>query len=352
MIAWLAVLATPPPLPMLRRLRVLLKALPLLWVLPLSLIVALGGCVAHLMPEGPVVEAPTETPHSFVMSDGTVLHYRVWEPVGKPKAVVLALHGMNDSRDAWEFPADAFAAAGIEIISPDQRGFGSTKQRGYWAGTATMVSDAREMALLVHAAHPHTRLILMGESMGGAVLMCLAASADPPPVDGYVLVSPAVWGRAEMNVFERVGLWAAANVLPGFTATGAIAHVQASDNRDAIERLSTDPLTIHHTRFDAVAGLVKLMDAAQAAAPFVHERALFLYGGKDELIPKRAMAATWRELPAGERMAYYPDGYHLMLRDIGREVPIGDIISWIFDPSAPLPSGADRAAPAWLARQG
>jgi hypothetical protein len=40
-----------------------------------------------------------------------------------------------------------------------------------------------------------------------------------------------------------------------------------------------------------------------------------------------------------------------MLRDIGREVPIGDVISWIFYPSAPLPSGADQAAPAWLARQ-
>jgi len=96
---------------------------------------------------------------------------------------------------------------------------------------------------------------------------------------------------------------------------------------------------------------VNLMSAALASAPRIHEPALFLYGGKDELIPKRAMASAWRELPAGERMAYYPDGYHLMLRDIGREVPIGDIISWIFHPSAPLPSGADRAAPAWLQRQ-
>jgi acylglycerol lipase len=335
---------------MFRRLSVLLKALPLLRVLLVFLIPALGGCVAHLVPEGPMVEAPTETPHAFVMPDGTVLHYRVWEPAGKPEAIVLALHGMNDSRDAWEFPASAFTAAGIEIISPDQRGFGSTAERGYWAGTATMVSDARQMALLVHAAHPHTRLILMGESMGGAVLMCLAASLNPPPVDGYVLVSPAVWGRAQMNVFERVGLWAASRVLPGFTATGAVVHVKASDNRAAIERLSTDPLTIHHTRFDAVAGLVNLMDAAQAAAPHINEPALFLYGGEDELIPKRAMAAAWRVLPAGERIAYYPDGYHLMLRDIGREVPIGDVISWIFHPSAPLPSGADRAAAAWLAR--
>jgi acylglycerol lipase len=326
-----------------RLLHALFTALPML--------VLLAGCVPHLVPEGPVIEASEETAHSFVMPDGTVLHYRVWEPAGKPKAIVLALHGMNDSRDAWEFPADAFTAAGIEIVSPDQRGFGATKQRGYWAGTTTLVGDARRMALLVHEAHPHTRLILMGESMGGAVLMCLAASPDPPPVAGYVLVSPAVWGRSEMNLFERVGLWVASTAAPGMTATGAIAHIKASDNRAALERLSTDPLTIHHTRFDAMAGLVNLMGTALAAAPRVDEPALFLYGGKDELIPKRAMAAAWRALPPGERIAYYPGAYHLMLRDIGREVPIGDVISWIFDPSAPLPSGADRAAAAWLARQ-
>jgi acylglycerol lipase len=333
------------------RLTSLLAALPLLRALPLSLMLALAGCVAHLVPEGPPVDPPAETSHFFLMPDGAALHYRVWEPAGKPKAIVLALHGMNDSRDAWEFPADLFTDAGIEIISPDQRGFGSSKQRGYWAGTTTLVSDARQMALLVHAAHPHTRLILMGESMGGAVLMCLAASPHPPPVDGYVLVSPAVWGRREMNVFERAGLWAMSTVLPGFTVTGQIAHVKASDNRAAIERLSTDPLTIHHTRFDAIAGLVNLMGAALASAPRIHEPALFLYGGKDELIPKHATVAAWQALPSGERIAYYPDAYHLMLRDIGREVPIGDVISWIFHPSVPLPSGADRAAQAWLVRQ-
>ncbi len=312
----------------------------------------LGGCVAEFAPEGTPVDPPAETSRAFVMPDGTRLHYRVWAPEGKPRAIVLALHGMNDSRDAWEFPASGFTATGVEIISPDQRGFGTTPQRGYWAGTKTLVDDAREMFRLVHAAHPHTPLFAMGESMGGAVLMCLATSGDPPPVTGYILVSPALWSRSEMNVFERVGLWLGERVFPGMTFTGAIAHIKASDNRAALERLSTDPLTIHHTRVDAINGLVNLMDAAHAAAPYFHAHALFLYGGKDELIPKRAMRAAWENLPPGEEVAYYPQDYHLMLRDLGRSVPIDDVLSWMFQPGAPLPSGADRAASAWLAERG
>jgi acylglycerol lipase len=181
--------------------------------------------------------------------------------------------------------------------------------------------------------------------------MCLATSPDPPPVAGYVLVSPAVWGRAEMNVFLRSALWLFANLVPGFTLTGQVAHVVASDNREALKRLAEDPLTIHGTRVDTVRGLVNLMDAALAAAAHFHAPALFMYGGKDELIPDKATVATWRPLPPGPVLAFYPAGYHLMLRDHERITPIDDILAWIRRPDEPLPSGADRAATAWLAQQ-
>ena len=204
--------------------------------------------------------------------------------------------------------------------------------RGYWPGTQALVDDARAMARLLHRRYPHARLILMGESMGAAVLMCLATAPDPPPVDGYVLVAPAVWGRAEMNVFLRAGLWLFANLVPGLTVTGRVARVTASDNREAIKRLSQDPLTIHGTRFDAVRGLVDLMDAALAAAPRFRAPALFLYGGKDELIPDKATAATWRGLPDGPVRAFYPAGYHLLLRDHERMTPIDDILYWMRHP--------------------
>ena len=205
------------------------------------------------------------------------------------------------------------------------------------------------MASLLHRRYPRARLILMGESMGAAVLMCLATTSDPPPADGYVLVAPAVWGRAEMNVFLRAGLWLFANLVPGLTVTGRLARVTASDNREAIKRLSQDPLTLHETRFDAVRGLVDLMDAALAAAPHFHAPALFLYGGKDELIPDKATVATWHGLPDGPVRAFYPAGYHLLLRDHERMTPIDDILYWMRHPDQALPSGGDRAAAVWLA---
>ncbi len=312
----------------------------------------LAGCVARVEPPGPRVVPPTETADRFVMPDGMALPYREWLPDGTPSAVVLALHGMNDSRDAWEYPAPEMAKAGIAVYSPDLRGFGATGSRGFWPGTDGLTADIRTMAGLMRQRYPHTKLILMAESMGAAALMVLATEPDPPPVDGYVLIAPAVWGRSKMGVMMRLVLWIADHTAPGLTLTGrGFVKVTATDNREALIRLSTDPLTIHATRVDAIDGLVDLMDKALASASRFHAPALFLYGGHDELVPANATAATWQALPTGERRAFYPDGYHLMLRDKDRAVPTGDVIAWIKHPDRPLPSGADQAAAVWLQGQ-
>ena len=311
------------------------------------MLLLLAGCTTRLMPPGPAIVQPAVSDGAFVMADGARLPYRAWLPDGAPKAVILALHGMNDSRDAWEYPAPAFAEAGLAVFAPDQRGFGATASRGFWPGEEGLIGDARTMAALLHARYPGVKLILMGESMGAAVLMLAATSGEPPPADGYVLIAPAVWGRAKMNAFLRATLWTAANTVPGWTLTGrGFVKVTASNNREALIRLSRDPLTLRATRVDAIRGLVDLMDDALASASRFRSPALFLYGGHDQLVPPRATGATWTALPPGPVRAFYPNGYHLLLRDKERAIPIKDIVDWIAHPDGGgLTSGADKARP-------
>ena len=183
----------------------------------------------------------------------------------------------------------------MAVFAPDLRGFGATASRGLWPGTDGFTADIRVMVRLLRARYPHTRLILMAESMGAAALMVLATEPDPPKVDGYVLIAPAVWGRPGDELLHARHLVARRPYLAGMALTGrGFVKVTASDNREALIRLSTDPLTIHATRVDAIKGLVDLMDQALRRPPHFHAPALFLYGGHDELVPARATAATWR----------------------------------------------------------
>ncbi len=167
--------------------------------------------------------------------------------------------------------------------------------------------------------------------MGGAVVMDLAARANPPPVDGYVMLAPAVWGRSEQGVVLASALWAADHVAPGYpiTARDVPVTVMASDNRDALLALVRDPLTLRSTKVSMLAGLVDLMDSAQAAAPHIAGPALVAYGGHDMLVPDSAMGVAWSKLPPGVRRAIYPNGYHLLMRDKDRQAVIGDVIAWM-----------------------
>lgn len=292
---------------------------------------------------------PAQEAQAFVMADGARLPYRTWMPEGEPVAVLLALHGFNDSRNAWVLPGPDYAAAGIAVYAPDQRGFGAAPGRGFWPGGDALVDDAATMTRLLHERHPNQKLYVIGESMGGAVAMRLATE-HITPVAGYVLSAPAVWGRARMNFAMQGGLWLVATIAPGLTVGRGPVQVTPSDNRDALIRLSRDPLTVRDTRFDTLRGLVDLMDAALAAAPRFTAPGLFQYGGRDELVPPGATASMWRSLPEGAMRAFYPNGYHLLPDDLGRAAPIGDAIAWIT--ASQPPRAAEAAAAAWLASQG
>ena len=234
----------------------------------------LGACSARLPPYGtadaPLLVHPVAD-DAFTMADGARLPVQVWLPPSgqPPRAVILALHGFNDSRDQWALPGPVFASAGIAVYAPDQRGFGDTAARQTWPGVKALVDDADTMARELHRRYPATPVYVMGESMGGAVALDLAARPNPPPIAGTIMLSPAVWGRSEQGFVLASALWAANGVAPGYriTAGDVPVRVHASDNRAALIALARDPLTIRSTQVSVLKGLVDLMDSAQAAAP-------------------------------------------------------------------------------------
>ena len=309
-------------------------------------------------PEPSPVPRFTET--AFVTADGQVLPLHKWLPNGEVKAVVLALHGFNDYSNAFEDPGDAWAKRGIATYAYDQRGFGATPERGLWPGRAALAADAATASQILRRLYPRLPLYLLGESMGAAVAVVVMTgeSGTPvPDVDGVILTAPAVWGRATMDLLPRLALWAAVRLAPGLTLTGRGLKIQASDNIPMLRALSRDPLVIKATRVDTIYGLVNLMDAALASAPRLDAPLLVMYGAKDEIIPKAPVRRFVGGLPPEcrrrSRLAWYRDGYHMLLRDLEGSVVIGDVANWVLAPTVPLPSGADRgAADAFLGNGG
>ncbi|HET6223015.1 MAG TPA: alpha/beta fold hydrolase [Dongiaceae bacterium] len=317
------------------------------------LLLFLGACAPRLQAPGTDAAVPALAADHLVMADGVQLPLRIWLPAGQPKAVILALHGINDYSNAFEAPATRWASAGIATYAYDQRGFGETQQRGLWPGEARLVDDLRTAAALIAARHPGVPLYLLGESMGGAVVMAAAASPQPPQATGLILAAPAIWGRETQGPLQSSLLWTAAHTMPWMTLTGRGLNIKPSDNIDMLRKLSRDPLVIKETRVDTLYGLVNLMDSAYEAAPRLPPHTLILYGSREDVMPESAVLSMLHRLPPrpADRplVALYPRGYHMLLRDLDAGIVLDDIAAWISHPGAPLPSGGDQLAAAVLA---
>ncbi|MGQ9370244.1 lysophospholipase [Azospirillum sp. ST 5-10] len=307
----------------------------------------LTGCAARLQPMGPALADPQLADGAIVAADGYTLPTRSWLPeTGRPRAVVLALHGFNDYSNAFADTGRAFAANGIATYAYDQRGFGATRDPGIWPGVETLVADLRTATAVVRSRHPGVPFYLLGESMGGAVVLTALDRADALPVDGAILVAPAVWGKEVMGFFPRAALWLTSTLVPGLTVSAPKElDIQPSDNIEMLRALGRDPLVIKASRIDTLNGLTDLMGRGLEATGRLRVPALVLYGAHEEVLPPRPVKRAIAELEASghHRIAVYPDGYHMLLRDLQGPVVQADIIQWIEHPDLPLASGADRA---------
>lgn len=324
------------------------RNLPPLPLVVMLAILALVGCAPVVKPGGPAAIPPRISGNEIIAPDGSALPLKSWSPEsGAPSAVVLALHGFNDYNHFFDEAGAFLAKRGIASYAYDQRGFGKAVNHGHWPGIATLSSDLKAAVRVVRARHPGAPFYLLGESMGGAVILVTMTGPEPPDVDGMVLVAPAVWGRSTMPWYQTAGLWLAAHTLPGMTLSGRGLGIKPSDNIEMLRALSRDPLTIKKTRVDALYGLVNLMDAAMAAGPRLEDRTLILYGERDELVPAAAVGVFLAGLPESgkpnRRVAVYDNGYHMLLRDLQAETVWRDIAAWIADRDGPLPSGADAS---------
>ena len=303
----------------------------------------LAACATPTPPQATRgAQPPQLAEQQAVMDDGYRLPLRRWGEPDDARALVLALHGFNDYGKAFAGLGEALARRRVLTYAVDQRGFGAGRERGRWGGEGRMTADLVRLAALLRQRHPDLPLYVVGESMGGAVVM--ATPGIGFLADGLVLIAPAVWSRETMHPLQRLALAVTAYTLPSLKVSGRGLEIRPSDNSPMLRRFSADPLVIKETRVDALWGLTNLMDQAAAAAPRLPAPALILYGKQDQIIPRRAFCAMLATLPTEVpeiRVALYRNGWHMLTRDLRGERVIADIADWIADQQAPRPSGEE-----------
>ena len=275
---------------------------------------------------------------------GTRLAARVWVSP-QPQNIVLAVHGFNDYSKAFEPLAQHLVdSLKATVYAYDQRGFGANPQPGIWPGSPTLLSDLRHIAAQLRERHPGLPLTVVGESMGGAVVMVAASEAPGLTADQLILQAPAVWGAQSMPWYQRFSLQVMNALAPEMTFTGRGLQslgIRPTDDPEVSRDFSRDPLFIKATRVGSLAGVTELMGRAQALSNKPPQRTLVLYGMRDRIIPPQPVCDWLTHLNTTTAstgvidVVTYTEGWHLLTRQLRNREPLQDMAHWL--QNRPLP---------------
>jgi len=330
-----------------RRIRGGRRGSRLAWALALTLGLAAAGANG----QGRAGErAPRVTDDAFIAGDGVRLPLTRWRTEGEPRGAVIALHGFTEHGRIFYTLGPSLAAAGFDVIAPDQRGFGRTPSRGHWAGQARMVADVRALYHRLHQRHPQRPIHLLGHSMGAAVATLATTGADAIAPATTTLIAPALRGWDTLPWIQRIGLKISATLFPGLRpnqSTGrALGQIRVTDDPKIVRIQATDEAILREVRFDMLAGVMDLMTAARERVNELPARSLLQFAAHDDMVPAHTscdvLARLSRRAPPRPRVALYAEGYHFLTRDRQRRRTLADIRAWLREPGARLPSGAEH----------
>jgi acylglycerol lipase len=182
--------------------------------LPLLACVCLTQCASHKLPKPPQVATPENRliarqsverlaggrPFTCKAKDGAVLMGRRHAVRGRPRAVIIALHGLQSHSGWWTEMAGHLAAQGVEMWCPDRRGSGLNTgmhfAEGHIANWQVWVDDVEALVSHVKASSPGSKVVLLGHSLGGIItagyLERMGERRDVPRVDRGIALSPGL----------------------------------------------------------------------------------------------------------------------------------------------------------------
>ena len=111
------------------------------------------------------------TEGTFPGHDGATLFRRAWPAAGRPRGVLINLHGLGDHSGLYPAVSDHFTGGGFAVHAPDLRGNGrSPGARGHIRAWSEYREDLHCFVTLVRAEAPGLPLFVLGHSLGGLIV--------------------------------------------------------------------------------------------------------------------------------------------------------------------------------------
>jgi alpha-beta hydrolase superfamily lysophospholipase len=277
------------------------------------------------------------------MPDGTLLRTLRWEPVGKPWATALIVHGLGEHCGRYGNVAAPLAAAGIDTHACDLRGFGgSAGPRAYVDRWGQLHDDLEQLLTGLRAGDTGRPVILYGHSLGALLAggYVLADLPRPAP-DLLVLSAPAI--DDDLPRWKHAAAGLLGSVVPRMRVSNGPLGDEVSHDPSVVAAYVSDPLMVPSTtvRFGREAAAEQArVRAALAGLDRMPVPTYVLHGSADTIVPLRASEAFAGK---GNVAFHVHEGLrHETHNEFEHGQVVAEIVAWIGDWRAA--SGVDAAA--------
>ncbi len=208
------------------------------------------------------------------------------------KVVLLCIHGLGLHKGTFEAFGKRLARDGVALYAIDIRGFGEWKNLARsqidFPGSLQDVNIALKM---IHAKHPQLPVVILGESMGGAIALH-AAAMFPDLISGLVSSVPAGDRFGQTEGEFKVGLHAILNGFHSEMNVGQGVVEQATKKDDLRATWENDPLGRMQLSPKELMDFQSFMNKNSTnAAGIKNMPVLFIQGMNDKLVRP---AGTWK----------------------------------------------------------
>ena len=264
----------------------------------------------------------------------------------------MAIHGYNDYSNSFKIPAEYLSKSNIFTFSFDLDGFGRNDNSSFWFPLSVHKQVIKEELLKLKKQYPKKKIFLLGESMGGAIITSLMTNDRELPIDGAVLVAPAMWNFSESNFFKSLFMSLVSKLFPNLKVSSkGWVEVQASDNQEVLKELSKDKYFIHHPNLKSLNGIIELMDESyKDAKKFFSQpsyNTLVVIPIKDEIVPRKPLielleATKIKSYDFSSNFLIFESNYHMILRDIKGDDVTEEIKKWVLERKTKKPKNFDE----------
>lgn len=274
-----------------------------------------------------------------VLSPPTPLH--CWrDDTSKPKAVVLAVHGLTMHGGTYDALARQLVSQDIVVYAPDLRGYGRWltekpyKDQGKEAGLDYDKSyeDLSALIKCLKGRHPNVPLYCIGESLG-ADLVLHAAKDFPEEINGIILSAPAI----KRHKFLGPVVWNAGPFMANPNhRVGLVKYFKrfASEDPKIIEEVISDPLVRKQlTAWDFLRTISCMRPALQYARAVPQNMpVLIIQGSKDRMVRSNAVVLLLKELRSTDQtVRWFSNRGHLLLETAQiHQDTVQTVASWLF----------------------